>query len=108
VPRLTHLLAVVYLVFFIYSRALFVLGVAIRMQMLVRGARCRSLPLHQAALEGLLFRVRAWRRVSIESSNDFQGPVVVGIWRPRLILPELGFSRARFGGGSSSLLYVTE
>ncbi len=92
VPRLTHLLAVVYLVFFIY-RGLSLCWAWHRMQMLVRGARCRSLPLHQAALEDYCSESRL-ERVSIESSNDFPSPVVVGIWRPRLILPEWFFSCA--------------
>jgi beta-lactamase regulating signal transducer with metallopeptidase domain len=92
VPRLTHLLAVVYFIFFIY-RGLSLCWAWHRMQMLARGARCRTLSLYQAAVEHCCSGSRL-ERVSIESSNDFPSPVVVGIWRPQLILPEWFFSCA--------------
>jgi len=92
-PLLTHLLAGAYLLFVIY-RGLSLGWAWHRTQEVLRGARCRSLPPRYAAAVVRCCSALHLERVSIASSHDFQSPVVVGVWRPRLVLPEWFFSGA--------------
>jgi len=92
-PLLTHLLTALYVLFVIYRG--FSLGWALhRTQRVAKGARCRSLSSQQAAALAHCCSALQLGGVSIASSDDFHGPVVVGVWHPRLILPEWLFSHA--------------
>jgi beta-lactamase regulating signal transducer with metallopeptidase domain len=92
-PLLTHLLTAIYLVL-VTHHGLSLCWAWHRTRKALRGTRRRSLPPHQSAAIVDCYAALQLGRVSVASSYDFQSPVVVGVWPPRLILPEWFFSGA--------------
>ena len=92
-PSLTDLFTAVYLAFVLY-RGLSLAWAWHRTGVVLRGARQRALSLRQAATVARCCSALRLDQVSIASSQNLVSPVIVGVWRPRLILPEWFFSKA--------------
>ena len=92
-PLLTDLLTALYLVFVLY-RGLSLAWAWHRTQLVLRDAEYRALSPHQAETLARCCAALPLDQVSITSSQNLVSPVIAGVWRPRLILPEWFFSKA--------------
>lgn len=91
-PYLAKLLTAVYFVFLVY-RALALGWTWHRAQLVLRGSGYRALSPRQTEILACCSALRL-DQVSIASSRNLVSPVTIGVWHPRLILPEWFFSKA--------------
>lgn len=90
-PLLTQVLALGYLGFAI-SRGLVLCWAWRQTRRILRAASRRPLPLDHTVLVERCCAALHTRQARIACSHELRGPVVLGVWRPVLVLPEWFFS----------------